>query len=348
MERVDTLSVLAQGTYDEFVKCGKSEFAPDLSEMRGVFFNLKKKYLGFYESADADEVIREAWVSSVLAKKDKVIEAFTGFNPSRKNQKVKAKDWIALVMRNAVINASIKVTNDLLVKGDGDISDYSEDARSDRIGKGILRRDDEYIEALKGYIDETRGALASLPDTKKVSKRRLESSLRKLEGELAEEQEYAKPAPIVDFSEVYDYFDTDDSHSDTDYEARLISSMLVRLSAEEQCVLVGLFYGMTPYEMRVALGTDIEAHLENIKMQVIEVAEDERWWGDNPELLEALESYDFSARNNSRALGLKQGEALFKFSECLKALEAEFGLTAKAKQLKAIAYGKAPEVKDEL
>ena len=352
---MDTITILAQGTRDEFIKCGKAELAPDITEMKGVFFNLKRKYLNAYNSEDAkDEIIRDAWVASVLENRDKIIESFTGFNPTKKDQKVKAKDYIALVMRNAVINASIKATKDLVLKGENDeANDYEEVSNlftcNPAKNRGVNRRDDDYINALQGYIEQTREALINTADNKTIARRRLESSLKALEKDLAEAQDYHKPAPIMELSDIYDYFDEDSTDfSDSNYEARMIQGLLVRLSAEEQCVFVGLFYGMTPYELKVALNKSVESHLENIKLQVIELAESERWWNDNPDLLEALESYDFSARDTSRILNYKQKDALLKYSECLKAFKAEFGLNEKVKQLKAIVFGLLPEITDEV
>ena len=359
MERLDTALVLAQGTYDEFVRCGKKDLAPDINEMKGVIHNLKRKYLNFYDEETKNEIVTEAWLVSVLAKKDKIIEAFTGFNPSKKAQKVKAKDWIALVMRNAVINVSTSYTAktlETLGKDVGEDFDFGTAGNRDSVSSKVQRYDSEYVEALEGYIVDTRNALATLPEGKVVSKRRLESTLRDLEAKLAEAKDIDKPAPQNDFSEVYDACDGDSWEYDEDnsYEARLVSNMLVRLSAEAQCVFVGLFYGMTPQEAKIALGLNtkgsatIDECLDEIKLSAIDLAKEEEWEYENSSLLDALANYDIATKDSSIKAGLKQSDMLKKFSKCLKEFVDEFGFNTKAEQLKAIAYGKAPKVCVEL
>lgn len=340
----DRLQALAQGTVERFVKCGKETLAPDVSKMKGVFYNLKRKYLSNYTDEEMkDDILTEAWVKSVLENEDKIIKAFTGynFNPARATQKVKAEDWIALVMRNAIINVSISYTKyatECL---------KSNDAESvGSVSSKVERYDEDYLNALQGYIDDTRNALATLLAGKNIAKRRLESSLKALEKEYnTEKSKLEAKAPLNDFADIYDYFDESESNDDSDYNTRIIKNLLCRLSKEAQVVFVGLYYGMIPYEIKVALELDMKPLIEEIKLAVIDLASEEDWEYENSAILDALKSVDISANGLTYKKVDSQKDLCDKYKGCIADFVDEFGFKAKAVELYDTAFGSAPAPK---
>lgn len=340
----DRLQALAQGTVERFVKCGKENLAPDVAKMKGVFYNLKRKYLNNYTDEEMkDDILTEAWVKSVLENEDKIIKAFTGynFNPARATQKVKAEDWIALVMRNAIVNVSMTYTK---YATEGLKAEDAEVVGS--VSSKVERYDDEYVNALQGYIDDTRHALATLPEGKKIAKRRLESSLKALEKEYDNEKSKLEAkAPINDFKEVYDYFDDSEDNTDSDYNKRLVQNLLCRLSKEAQVAFVGLYYGMIPYELKVALELDMKSLIEEIKLAVIDLASEENWEYENSAIIDALKHIDISANSVTYKKVESQKDLCDKYKGCIADFADEFGFKSKAVELYDIAFGTAPASK---
>lgn len=336
------LQALAQGTTEMFVKHGKADLAPDTSKMRSIYFNMQRKYLGNYVDMNTRlDILTEAWTTAVAGRVDTVIKAFTGINtaPSRQGAKVKAEEWVAMVVKNALINVSIKYNKQVT---DLNPDDELNPAISPDYAKGsqvkVERYDDEYESALKGYIDDTTRALESLPENKKMSKTRLEGSLKRLQTEL-DSLNAEGEKPTAEFSEVYDIYDTDADQSDGDYTKRLMMQMLVRLEPKAQAVLVGLFYGMTPAEFQFAFGWDVKAHLDNIKRAVQDLAKDESWEFDNPDLAESLAFYKMGARDLSRVKAdTAQEELQDKFKDCIAEFADEMGFGFKAKELYEVAF----------
>lgn len=343
MNGQDRLTALAQSTHDRFVACGKADLAPDVNKLRGVFYNMKRKYLNNYADEDTKlDILTDAWITTVLGREDKVIRAFTGLNtaPSRVGQRVKAEEWIAMVVKNAMINISKRYSQASLDLNPSDENDESWSLDSHhRNTSRIERIDQDYLDTLTSYIADAKATLETLPADKTMSRRRLTSSIARLE---AEYSNLVNPtsAPQNDPSDIYSYYDDAVNGDDDDYTRRLVNSMLVSLTPQAQAMFIGLFYGMTPNELGFAFGWDIMANLTEIKKALKSTAKDESWEHDNHDLLNALDGISMGQRDLTRVKAdVTREELQERYQECLEDFTGEFRYEFKAQQLRKIAFG---------
>lgn len=336
------LRALAQGTVERFVACGKGHLAPDADKMRSIYFNMTRKYLGNYADDNTKlDILTEAWINTVMNREDKVIRAFTGLNtaPSRVGQKVKAEEWIAMCVKNALINVSLQYNKQSLDLNPED--ELAPTANPDYATSGVSRverRDTDYEADLAQRIADTKQALETLPESKRMSRTRLNGTLKRLQAELDSLQDYS-PAPQADFAEVFSIYDNESDPSDSEYSKRLMMNMLVRLDKQSQAFFVGLYYGMTPAELQFAFGWDATPALAKVKDAVQDLAKDEGWEYDNFELADALSAYKLTARDLSRVKAeVTKDELLDKYEDCLAGLTDTLGYQFKANELRGFAF----------
>lgn len=342
MNGENRLRALAQGTVERFVACGKGELAPDVDKMRGVFYNMTRKYLGNYPDDNTRlDILTEAWINTVMQREDKVIKAFTGLNtaPSRVGQKVKAEEWIAMVVKNALINVSLQYSKQCLdLNQEDEIAPAKNPDYASAPVSRVERRDTDYEADLEQRIAETKRALETLPESKRMSRTRLNGTLKKLQAELDSLQDYSS-APQADFAEVFSLYDNEFDPSDSDYSKRLVTGMLVRLDKQTQAFFVGLYYGMTPAELQFAFGWNANPALQAIKEAVQSLAKDEGWECENFELADALSGYKLTSRDLTRVKSdTTKDELLDRYEDCLAGLTDTLGYQFKANELRQLAY----------
>lgn len=209
MSQFNRIQGLAIGSLDVLRRLGRDNWARNGSEgFRTLFERLKRLHLSMHSSDKADDIFSSAWALVFLEKGSVNFRPFNGKIPGT-DVSISVENYTAFLIRNAIINESRKQsksyssTQDLSSRDeDSDIRDgmdslYISNSGSAVIEKRrptrVLKEDDEYRDAIFGYIADCRKQIdkiangeCSVRDSKKSIKL-LEDKIEKLSRELDNE-----------------------------------------------------------------------------------------------------------------------------------------------------------------
>lgn len=202
---------LAVGSLEVLRRLGRDKYAKNGSEgFRTLYERLKRLHLSAHSQDKADDIFSSAWSLVFLEKGSTNFRPFNGKIPGT-DVNISIENYTAFLLRNAIINESRKQSRSYT--SSQDLSQRDED--SDYVGDGmdsihisssgsavierkrpmrVFKEDDEYRDALMGYIFDCRTQIerinngeCEVKDSKKAIKQ-IEARIEKLNKELNNEE----------------------------------------------------------------------------------------------------------------------------------------------------------------